>query len=299
MPDCQSNPKWPPVDNSNADVTERKVNSMQRVACIQNNASADVEENIRACTALIREAARQGAGLICTPEYFSGLRVEGARMIPASFPADRHPVIMAYSKLASELKVNLLLGSVGITAGDGKVFNRTIVLDPEGAIVAEYDKIHMFDVDLGDDKVYQESATIDPGQHARLAKVGGLTLGLSICYDLRFAHLYRRLAKAGANVLTVPAAFTHKTGEAHWHVLNRARAIENACYVIAPCQFGSIEGGGRNYGHSLIIDPWGVILADGGECEGVIVADIDVEKVASCRRRIPSLQNDREFFGPE
>jgi predicted amidohydrolase len=214
---------------------------------------------------------------------------------PAAFEEARHPVLQAFADLARERRTWLLLGSLGVRADDGRIFNRGYLIDPQGAVAARYDKIHMFDVELTQGAPLRESATIAPGDCAVLADTGFCALGLSICYDLRFPHLYRRLAQAGADVLAVPAAFTKVTGEAHWHVLNRARAIENGCYVAAPCQYGTLPGGAACFGHSLIVDPWGTVLADGGEAEGIVLADIDPAEVRRARSRIPALSHDRPF----
>jgi predicted amidohydrolase len=214
---------------------------------------------------------------------------------PAAFEEARHPVLQAFTDLARERRVWLLLGSLGVHAADGRIFNRGYLLDPQGAVAARYDKIHMFDVELTEGAPLRESATIAPGDCAVLADTGFCTMGLTICYDLRFPHLYRRLAQAGADLLAVPAAFTRVTGEAHWHVLNRARAIENGCYVVAPCQYGTLPGGAACFGHSLIVDPWGAVLADGGDAEGVVLADIDPAEVGRARSRIPALSHDRSF----
>ena len=275
------------------------MNCVIRVACIQNNASSSVENNIQKCTTLVRAAAAEGAQLITTPEYFSGLKFDQGKPLPAAFKQKNHPVIDVFIQLAQELNVSLLLGSVGVVSDRNKIYNRSILINNKGRIIKHYDKIHMFDVNLGDGELIQESATIEAGNSATLAHLHDLTIGMSICYDLRFPHLYRQLAQSGANVLAVPAAFTKKTGQAHWHILNRARAIENACFVIAPCQYGRVEGGGYNYGHSLIVNPWGEILADAGDAESYIVADIDPDLAAQCRRRIPSLQNECAFSAPE
>ncbi len=266
-----------------------------KAACVQNCAVPDVDANLKVTRRLTRDAAAAGASLICLPEYFSGLETDGAKVHPAAFPEAEHPVIPAFAEDAKELGVWILLGSLGVTTQDGRINNRGYLLDPTGRICARYDKIHMFDVDLGAGKVYRESATIAPGDQAVVAQTPWGGLGLSICYDLRFAALYRALAKAGANILAIPAAFTKMTGEAHWHVLNRARAIENGCFVIAPCQYGTLDGGSEAFGHSLIIDPWGRVLADGGEDEGFIVADIDISEVEKARSRIPALTHDRPF----
>ncbi|MGE0210983.1 MAG: carbon-nitrogen hydrolase family protein [Parvibaculaceae bacterium] len=264
-----------------------------KAACIQNCATPDVQENIAVCMRLVQEAAAAGATLIALPEYFSGLHTEGFRIIPVAFPEREHPVLPAFAEAARRLKVSILLGSLGVKAADGRTFNRSYLLARDGTVVARYDKIHMFDVDLGEGTVVRESATIAPGGEAVVAEAEGISLGLSICYDLRFAHLYRALAHDGADVLAVPAAFTRITGQAHWHVLNRARAIENGAFVLAPCQFGTLAGGAECYGHSLIIDPWGRVLADGGEEEGFIVAELDLAEVEAARARIPSLTHDR------
>jgi predicted amidohydrolase len=271
------------------------MSSIVKVACIQNCATPEVEDNIATCLELTRRAAAAGAKLVALPEYFSGLRTEGVRIVPAAFREFEHPVIPAFAAAARELGVTVLLGSLGIEASDGRILNRSYVLDRQGRITARYDKIHLFDVDLGEGKAVRESATIAPGSEAVIAPAEGAMIGLSICYDLRFAQLYRALAQAGAEVLAVPAAFTKLTGQAHWHVLNRARAIENGAYVLAPCQFGTLAGGVECFGHSLIVDPWGRVLADGGEEEGIVTVAIDLAEVAAARRRIPSLQHDRPF----
>jgi predicted amidohydrolase len=267
-------------------------------ACIQNSATPGVSHNIARCLELTRAAAAAGARFIALSEYFSGLHTEGPRIVPVAFPEREHPVIPAFAEAARELRATLLLGSLGVKAADGRIFNRSCLIDREGRITARYDKIHMFDVDLGEAGRIQESATIAPGSQAVLAAAEGARIGLSICYDLRFAALYRTYAQAGAQILAIPAAFTRVTGEAHWHVLNRARAIENGAFVIAPCQHGKLTGGGECFGHSLIVDPWGTVLADGGEGEGFIVAEIDLARVAEARGRIPSLTHDRPFAGP-
>ncbi len=266
-----------------------------KAACIQNCAVPDVDRNIDTTVRLTREAAAAGAQLIALPEYFSGLETRDGKIFPASFAEADHPVIPAFAAEAKSLGAWILLGSLGVKAADGRINNRGYLIDPSGQISARYNKIHMFDVDLDADKVYRESATIAPGNEAVVADTAWGGLGLSICYDLRFAHLYRSLAKSGARILAVPAAFTKVTGEAHWHVLNRARAIENGAYVIAPCQHGTLDGGAQCYGHSLIIDPWGRVLADGGDEEGFIIASLDMAEVDSARQRVPALTHDRPF----
>ena len=264
-------------------------------ACVQSTATPDVHADIRVLTDFIREAATRGARFIATPEYCAGLDTKGGKMFPVAFAEAEHPVLPAMRGLAKEFHVWLLIGSIGVRAPDGKIFNRSFMLSPSGAIVARYDKIHLFDIDLGEGRTYHESATIEAGTSAVIAPCVDGTIGLSICYDIRFPHLYRAYAQAGAELLAAPAAFTRITGAAHWHVLQRARAIENGAYVISPGQCGTLAGGAECFGHSLIVDPWGRVLADGGTEPGVVTAEIDLETVAETRRRIPSLTHDRRF----
>lgn len=263
-------------------------------ACIQNSATSDVDHNIDVASRLIRQAAKDGASFIATAEYFSGLTTKDGLFLPVAFSEVGNLVLKAFSSLAKELNVWLLLGSLGIKRDDGTINNRSYMIDNNGKIVSQYDKIHLFDVNLNGVS-YRESKTIAGGVEAVLVETPFANIGLSICYDLRFGALYRSLAQQGADILATPAAFTKVTGEAHWHVLQRARAIENGAFVIAPCQYGEIEGGGACYGHSLIVDPWGAVLADGGEGEGVILAEIDMAKVQEARSRIPSLTHDVDF----
>jgi predicted amidohydrolase len=266
-----------------------------RAACIQNSATPDVDADIATCLRLIDRAAEAGAEFIALPEYCVGLDTRNGLLYPTAFSETEHPALPAFSGAAARNGLWLLIGSIGVRSPDGRIFNRSIMLDPGGKIAARYDKLHLFDVDLGEGKVYRESATIARGGVAVLSPCIGSTIGLSVCYDLRFPMLYRAYAQAGAEMLAIPAAFTKMTGEAHWHVLNRARAIETGSFVIAPCQYGTLAGGAQCYGHSLIVDPWGRILADGGEAEGVVFAEIDLGLVAETRRRIPSLRHDRPF----
>jgi deaminated glutathione amidase len=265
------------------------------IALVQNRATADFAVNLDRCLSFAAEGARDGARFIALPEYFSGLRSDGPRIHPVAFPESEHPAIPAFAELARRNGATVLLGSLGVLAADGRIFNRAYLLDPQGKVSGRYDKIHLFDIDMPDGTPVRESATIAPGSNAVLTKVAGVSIGLSICYDLRFPLLYRKLAQSGAEILTVPAAFTKATGEAHWHVLNRARAIENGCFVVSPCQWGELPGGALSYGHSLLVDPWGRVVVDGGEGEGVFTATIDLDLVAATRARIPSLQHDRNF----
>ena len=266
-----------------------------KAACIQFCAVPEIAPNLDTSLRLTREAAAAGARLVCLPEYFSGLATDGARLIPTAFQEEAHPAIPALSRAARELGVWILLGSLAVVRADGRTVNRAYLIDSSGRTSARYDKIHLFDVDLEPGKHYRESEIIAAGNLAVVADTPWGGLGLTVCYDLRFPQLYRELAKCGAAMLAVPAAFTRLTGRAHWHVLIRARAIENGAFVIAPCQHGTLRGGGECFGHSLIVDPWGEVLADGGEDEGFIVADIDPRAVVDARRRIPALTHDRPF----
>jgi predicted amidohydrolase len=266
-----------------------------KVACVQNCAGTETEPNLKDCADLVGEAAGLGASFILLPEYFTGLDIQGHILIPEAFAETDHPALPLFAGLAQEHRAWILLGSLAITLEGGAIANRSYLLDPDGAIAARYDKVHLFDVDLAGGESYRESETIAPGACATVADLPWGRVGLSICYDLRFAQLYRALAKAGADFLTVPAAFTKTTGQAHWHVLLRARAIETGCFVFAPCQFGVHAGDRATYGHSLIIDPWGQVLADGGEGRGVAVAEVDPAAVARARAMIPALQHDRAF----
>ncbi len=270
-----------------------------KLACVQMNASADPEANIAAVSTLIRAARGAGAELIATPENTGIMAARSEQTLAAAAPEESHPALLAYRALAAEVGAWLLIGSLGVKIPDeARIANRSYLLDPEGGIAASYDKIHMFDVTLEGGESYRESHRFRPGSVARLAALPWGILGMSVCYDLRFPYLYRTLAKAGASFLSIPSAFTQKTGQAHWHVLLRARAIETGCYVFAPAQTGEHAGGRRTYGHSLIVDPWGEVLADGGEATGIVVAEIDPGRVAQVRAAIPSLDHDRDIAPP-
>jgi len=263
-------------------------------ACVQLNSKRTLDENLPTIRDLIVEAASRGADFITLPEC-SGAMEPIAERSRANTPSeDKHEGLPLVSGLARDKGVWILVGSFGIMLPGGKIANRSYLFDPNGSVVTTYDKIHMFDVELGDGQTYRESATYEPGVCGVVADLPWGRLGLSICYDVRFAYLYRALAHAGADFLTVPSAFTQVSGEAHWHVLQRARAIETGCYVIAAAQCGTHAEGRQTYGHSLIVDPWGKVLADGGEDVGVITAQIDPAAVAEARRRIPALTHDRD-----
>jgi len=270
-------------------------------ACLQLNSTAVPAENIATVTQLAREARQRGASLIMTPEVTTLVTRMTAQVIAAqTFAQHEDPAVAAFAKLANELDAWLLIGSMPIRVGEAQAANRCFLFRPDGAIAATYDKIHMFDVDLPNGERYRESKSFRPGDAAAITDLPWGRLGLSICYDLRFAHLYRALAKNGAEFLTVPAAFTKTTGEAHWHILLRARAIETGCFIFAPAQTGTHSGDGRKtYGHSLIVAPWGEVLADAGEQVGVITASIDPAQVAEARGRVPALTHDVPFAAPK
>jgi len=267
-------------------------------ACVQVNAGPEIGPNLEAAGALVRRARDAGATFITLPENVS-LMVQGrARLLARIGSESLHPALPVFRYLARETEAWLLVGSLGIALEDGRVANRSYLIDPGGTIVARYDKIHMFDVDLPGGESYRESAIFRPGDRAVVAPLPWGRLGLTVCYDLRFAALFRALAQAGADVITVPAAFTVPTGRAHWEVLLRARAIETGCFIIAPAQCGSHDDGRRTYGHSMIVGPWGEVLAQAGDEPGLITASLDLDRVAECRGMVPSLKHDRMFERP-
>lgn len=276
-----------------------------KVSCIQNNSGEDVRQNIKDITQLVMGAHSKGADLICLPEYFCYLDNDDAQMLSHSYFENKHPALSHFCTLAEKLNVWILLGSLSIKVNNekannhshliNKINNRSYLINNKGNIEAKYNKIHLFDVQLSEVESYSESATVEAGDKTVLASTPWGSLGMSICYDLRFAYLYRKLAQHGANFLTIPAAFTKVTGEAHWHTLVRARAIETGCYVFAPCQCGEHPGGRATYGHSLIVDPWGKVLADAGDKPGFIIADIDFYQIEKARNKISALQHDKEI----
>ena len=269
-----------------------------RAACIQMRSGVEVAPNIAHASQMIREAAGQGAQLIATPEMTNLLDIRPGMARPKLMAEVDDPALAALRALAEELAVWLLIGSIAVTVeGEDRFANRSILIAPDGSIRARYDKIHMFDVEVGDGQSYRESRAYRPGERAVLAETDFATLGLSICYDVRFPHLYRKLAQAGAGILTIPAAFTRVTGQAHWHVLVRARAIETGSFVIAPAQGGTHEDGRETFGHSLIISPWGEVLAEkADDTPGILLADLDLDAIAKARTRIPSLGNERDIL---
>jgi predicted amidohydrolase len=267
-----------------------------RAACVQLRSSTEVEENIEAVERLVREAAGAGAEYVQTPEMTNIVERRREALEAKIRPEGEDPAIRRFSSLAAELRIVLHVGSLALRAADGKIANRAIVFGRDGAVLARYDKIHLFDVDLPNGESWRESAVYHPGDRAVVADLPWLRLGVAICYDVRFPQLFRAHAHAGAAALSAPAAFTRQTGEAHWHVLQRARAIENGAFVISAAQAGRHADGRETYGHSLIAGPWGEILAEAGDAgPQVVIADIDPELSAAARRRIPALKNERPF----
>jgi deaminated glutathione amidase len=252
--------------------------------------------NLEQGTKLIREAAGQGADYVLTPEVSNMIQSNRQAMFENLALEEDDLSLKAYRALAAELKIHLHIGSLALRASPERAVNRSFLIGPDGAVIASYDKIHMFDIDLPGGESYRESANYQPGETAVIADLPWGRIGLTICYDVRFPALYRALAESGASFLTVPSAFTVRTGEAHWHTLLRARAIENGCFVFAAAQAGTHESKRQSYGHSLIIDPWGAILAEGSATEtGVFLAKIDPAKVETARKAVPSLQHGRRF----
>ncbi len=266
-------------------------------ACVQLRSSDVVHENISAASDLIKQAAAQGAKFVVTPENtgFLDIRPGGAKSKVVAQEDDT--CLKALSALAGELNIWLQIGSLAVRGDNDERFaNRSFLINPNGEIVACYDKIHMFDVEVGDGQSYRESKSYKAGNKSTLVTTPFAKLGMSICYDLRFPELYRNLAKAGANLVTLPAAFTKVTGEAHWHSLIRARAIENGVFILAAAQGGKHADGRETYGHSMIVSPWGEILAEAGSDPCVISAQIDLEEVEKVRARLPSLHSDQTFM---
>ena len=265
------------------------------IACIQNCAGIDVEKNLIELKTMIYTAHNNGAELICLPEYGTCLGVQGSEFLVGAAPLENHAALIFMTELAKEIGVWILIGSIAVKTKRGKIVNRSVMLNDKGEVIAYYDKIHLFDVDLANGEKYRESTTILPGNRAVVANTPWGGIGLSICYDIRFPQLYRSLAHGGAVIITVPAAFARTTGEAHWHVLLRSRAIETGCFIVAPCQTG-MHGSSESYGHSMIIDPWGIVLADGGLKPGIVSTTINLSLVTERRAMIPSLQHDRPYL---
>lgn len=268
------------------------------VACIQTNTGNDLAANLSAALSLAREARGAGAELIAFPEVVGLIEPDRGRLLAQARNEHEHEALAALSTFASSSGVWLLVGSLTVGLSGKKLANRSFLIEPEGRVAARYDKIHLFDVDLPDGKSSRESDRYEAGEAAVLAELPWGGLGMTVCYDLRFPVLYWKLAQAGADFLAVPSAFTRTTGRAHWHALLRARAIETGCYVIAPAQCGDHGGGRESYGHSLVVEPWGEIVADGGEEVGFVLAEIDPDRVRKARAALPALKNARRYDPP-
>jgi len=277
---------------------------MLKLGLIQFSASDQPVENLQTVLQMIRDAHAQGAEFILTPEVTNCVSVDQEHQRSVFYHQKDDPSLQAYQAIAAELGIHLLIGSLAVLTNDpdGRFANRSFMIGPKGGIIAQYDKIHMFDVALSKSETYKESNGYRPGDKAVTATCDFATVGLAICYDLRFPHLFRALAQAGAEIITVPAAFSPVSGAAHWHVLLRARAIETGCYILAPAQTGthkaSVGKERQTYGHSLVVDPWGQIIADASTDVGITIVEIDQEQVEDARRRIPSLQHDRNYQAP-
>jgi predicted amidohydrolase len=265
------------------------------VGLVQLRSGLSPRANLDAAAQLIEKATAGGADYVQTPEMTNLLEVKRERLFAALSPEESDPSLAAFRELARKLRIFLHVGSLAIKLSPEKAANRSFLIGQDGEIIARYDKIHMFDVDLSNGESYRESRNYRAGELAVASDLPWGRLGLTICYDLRFPALYRALAEAGSSFLAIPSAFTRQTGEAHWHVLNRARAIENGAYVLAAAQGGKHENGRETFGHSLVVDPWGRIVAEGGTEPGVIMARIDPAEVSAARAKIPSLQHGRRF----
>lgn len=264
------------------------------VACIQLNSGADMNANIARVETLVKDAADKGAQFVTLPE--NAFLMDEPKSERTLYAHEDHPALRACEELAKRSGIWLLAGSVAVDSkSDKKMYNRSVLFDDKGQQVSQYDKIHLFDVEVGDGQVYRESARFESGGKAAIVDTPWGKLGMTVCYDVRFPQLFRALAKAGAEIIAVPSAFTQVTGEAHWHVLLRARAIENGCFIIAPAQTGIHPGNRKTFGHSLIIDPWGKVLADGETGEKIIMAELDLSQVKRVRASLPSLTHDRDF----
>ncbi|MFN4209621.1 MAG: carbon-nitrogen hydrolase family protein [Devosia sp.] len=270
-----------------------------KIAAIQMRSGLDPDANLAALEPMLAEAAAAGAHYVLTPEVTMIFPENREQLKSVASPFEGHPQLRRVGELARQHGMHIHIGSLAVPLADGRFANRSVLFAPDGAMLATYDKIHLFDATIAGLNAYRESATYAGGEEAVTAPLGEFTLGMSICYDMRFPRLYNSLANAGANLIAVPAAFTVPTGQAHWHVLLRARAIETGSYVIAAAQGGQHANGRATYGHSLIIDPWGRIVAELDHDEpGILLADIDPDLVADARERIPALANARNFAAP-
>lgn len=275
-----------------------------RAALLQITATDDPDTSVRMVRAMVNEAAARGATFILTPEVTNCVSMDRAHQTAVLRPEGEDAMLAALRTEAGSLRVTILAGSLALKpeTPETRFVNRSVLIGPDGGILARYDKMHMFDVTVSETESYRESSGYAPGDRAVVADAGFATLGLSVCYDVRFAYLYRALAQAGAQILTVPSAFSPVTGAAHWETLLRARAIETGCFVLAPAQTGShpAQSGKprKTYGHSLAVSPWGEVILDAGTLPGVFTVDIDLAAVEDARSRIPALTHDRNFDGP-
>jgi predicted amidohydrolase len=266
-----------------------------KLACLQTNTGNDLAANLSGVTGMVREAAANGATFVLTPEYALMMDGSGRVMREQALPSDGGEPLTQLRALAAELGIWLLIGSLTLRTDEDRIVNRSFLISNAGEVVAVYDKIHMFDVTLPDGKVIRESSAYRPGSKAVIAETPWGKLGMTICYDLRFPGLFRALAQAGAQIITVPSSFQRQTGKAHWHVLLQARAIENSCFIVAPAMCGEHAGNRQTFGHSLVVSPWGEVVADGGEAPGITYSEIAMARVAKVRGMIPSLTHDRVF----
>ena len=266
-----------------------------KVACIQTEPKNSIEDALEEALSLSSHAIDEKVDFLFLPEYCGGISSNGKLYTPPSEFEKEHLFLQEFKKFCKYNSVWALIGSIAVKLDNNKIVNRGFIINPDGEIVSKYDKIHMFDISINGEEHY-ESSTIEPGNKAVLVNTQFAKIGHTVCYDIRFPNLYRELAKAGAEILVVPAAFTKTTGSAHWHILNRSRAIENIAFVIAPCAIGNIPGGGASYGHSLIINPWGEVIKDGGEKRGIITASLDLNCVQEFRKQLPSLTHDKKFI---
>jgi predicted amidohydrolase len=269
-----------------------------KVALLQAETGNDLAANLQTVTAMTHEAAQSGASFVLTPEYTLMMDGSGRTMRESALDPDGGQALAQLQALAAELSIWLLVGSLTLKTGGDRIANRSFLIAADGSVRASYDKIHMFDATLPDGKVIRESSAYCPGARAVTAETPWGKLGLTVCYDLRFPQLYRSLAQAGARYLTIPSSFQRATGKDHWHPLIQARAIENACFVFAPAMCGEHPGNRSTYGHSLVVDPWGKILADGGDAPGIVYADIDPQRVDKVRGMLPCLEHDVAFQSP-
>ena len=266
-----------------------------KAACIQINTKDNMQKNLKEVSRLIEKAAKKGADLITLPENTPFMSMDRKKLFAENIEEKNHPAVLHFCELAKNLKKWILIGSIFVKAGKNKLYNRSILINDKGKISARYDKIHLYNVRLKNGEVYTERRNFKSGNNSVIAKTPWGNLGMTICYDLRFPHLYRELAKKGADFISVPAAFVKYTGKAHWHILLQARAIENGCYIFAPAQTGKHPGNRETYGHSLIINPWGEILKDAKRRKGFVIAEIDTDMIKQVRKSMPSLTHDKPF----